>query len=237
MYMKYRTPVRDIVKTQAKNNWRDKKIGWCGTSIPAGSGATGLQGYVSILEKAFGSKIDNQSVNSSGMVWAGNRERTLGATIVELKTANFDTLQSYESKLIGKKYDLLVIDHGFNDRDYVIGDSSDATSTTYCGSINRMITALLRDNPKLLIVLTTPPSLYTPHKIGSGKGKLNAHTVAIRKATFMLAKKWRVPICDLSYVTGITEDTVEREIPDGIHPGDSTHTRIARVMLQFINDL
>lgn len=125
-----------------------------GTSIPAGSGS-GYLSYPEYVGKTLNCTVDNQAVGSSGIIWNGTRALSLSATIAEL-TATFGAgyaAQSYQNKVIGKKVDLIVFDHGFNDRIKATGsdlgtiDSVDRT--TFYGAFNYVIQAALADNPSV----------------------------------------------------------------------------------------
>ncbi|RLJ80351.1 SGNH/GDSL hydrolase family protein [Pedobacter alluvionis] len=102
--------------------WQGKKIIWVGTSIPAGNDG-GFLSYPEIAGRYLDANLTNESVGSSGMVWDGTRALSLSAKAAELVAAfgvNSGTY-SYETKLIGKNADLIVFDHGYNDRLKVTG--------------------------------------------------------------------------------------------------------------------
>lgn len=104
--------------------WQGKKIIWVGTSIPAGN-TGGYKSYPVLVGEFLDTNLVNESVGSSGIIWDGTRLLSLSATSAEL-IANYGANQggySYENKLIGKGADLIVFDHGYNDRPKATGAS------------------------------------------------------------------------------------------------------------------
>jgi lysophospholipase L1-like esterase len=80
----------------------------------------------------------------------------------------------------------------------------------------------------------TPPSLYTPYD----GGKINEHTVAIRKAILAIAEKYHSPVLDISALAGFdgaSSDT--RFFPDGVHPNSEGHRRMALLLYEYLAEL
>ncbi len=113
--------VPNSINREADSYWDKKKIIWVGTSIPAG----GNPSYPSVVGNMLNAEMVNESVGSSGIIWDGTRSLSLSATQSEL-TASYGggfAVQSYENKLIGKSADLIVLDHGHNDREKAFNPS------------------------------------------------------------------------------------------------------------------
>lgn len=212
-----------------------KKIIWVGTSIPANYGTNS---YPSILGKYLGANMDNQSVGASGIIWDGTRNLSLSATKAELHSkfpGSED--QSYEAKLIGKNADVVVFDHGHNDRNEAytrLGDINSTDRTTFYGAFNFVINKLYDDNPDVRIVFIVPPNRYTH----SGNSSEIVRMDAVRKAIFALGVKYGAPVCDLMELCGFNERTHNSFTSDGIHPraGEVT-TRIAIVLYHFFGGI
>ncbi|MEZ2337695.1 SGNH/GDSL hydrolase family protein [Mucilaginibacter sp. RCC_168] len=108
---------------KAEMYWQQQKIIWVGTSIPAGNSSSGGGAgsgvsYPVLVGQGLDAQMDNQAVGSSNIVWNGTSNLSLSATAAEL-TAAFGAAYaqySYENKIIGKGNQLLVLDHGHNDR-------------------------------------------------------------------------------------------------------------------------
>lgn len=219
--------------------WAGKKITAVGTSITVGADADMVggkfYGYVNQLADRLGAVVDNQGVGSSGVVWDGTRALSLGATRAELTAAGFDPNESYETRLIGHAADLVILDHGFNDRDRTIGSIDDTTPATFYGAFNRVIGALLAERPTQQFVFLTPVSIYNPaNETGSGP---QAGTVATRTAILALADKYKAPVLDLAQLLNISQANKNSAFTDGIHPTQAMHDRIARILAAFIKTL
>lgn len=212
-----------------------KKIIWVGTSIPANYGTSS---YPNQLGKFLSANMDNESVGSSGIIWDGTRNLSLSATKAELHSKfPGSENQSYEAKLIGKNADIVVFDHGHNDREQAVkklGDINSTDRTTFYGAFNYVINKLYDDNPDVRIVFIVPPNRYTH----SGSSTEQANMDAVRKALFQLAYKYGAPICDLMELCNFNLRTVKVLTLDGIHPknGEVT-TRIAIVLFHFFGGI
>jgi len=170
------------------------------------------------------------------MVWNGTRELTLSATIAEL-TAAFpgNEGQSYENKIIGKNADLLVIDHIFNDTDYINSNLGTINSTdkgTVYGSFNFVIQAALIDNPLLKLMFVTPPNRF------EGSGSNGDRTISTidqaRDIVFLLAKKYNAPVCDLALLSNINSYNYSQYKSDNLHPANTDLPRLAHILYEFV---
>lgn len=130
--------------------WSAKKIIWVGTSIPAqyDAGPPILPAYPNLVGTALQANMDNEAVGSSGVVWDGTTSRclTLMATTAQLTSvcgSNYAP-QSYQTKVLGKSADMLVIDHGYNDA--VSGTLSDIASITAYSASSGTLTLTAANN-------------------------------------------------------------------------------------------
>jgi lysophospholipase L1-like esterase len=211
--------------------WAGKRISIYGTSVTAGAGADVGHSFVDLLSAWLGAEIDNQGVGASGIVWDGTRERSLSATREELRNKGFDPSQSFETKLLGKRSDLVIFDHHYNDRDRSIGEPLSQDKSTFFGAYNFIISALILDNPTVRFCFTTPHSLYAPD------GRYNFETAKVREAMMAVASRYCVPILDVSRLSGFDELRTPLFLPDLIHPGNPGHAVLARLYGGFVNGL
>jgi hypothetical protein len=210
--------------------WLGKKIAWYGTSIPANYGDNS---YPAQVGRALGCTMLNQAKGSSGIIYDPARCDSLSATHAEMDTncgAGTWIGRSYEDLLLGKGADLVVFDHGYNDRTYPLGTITSTDKTTFYGAFNFLINALYADNPNVKIIFVTPPS---NHATGNNSTQVDA----IRTAIYNMADRWNAPVIDLQKLCtfNATNDTLW--FPDGVHPSQAATDQIARVLFNRIKDM
>lgn len=214
--------------------WANMEIIAVGTSITAGASGRFLDGFVDQAVRWHKAELINHAVGSSGIVWDGQRERSLSATREELMKAGFDPAQSFEAKLLGTESNLIIFDHGYNDREHPIGSIDDVSPATFYGAYNRVIQSVLADRPDTPMLFLTPPSLYTPY----AGGEINQNTVAIRQAILAVARKYRSPVMDMSMQGGFDGASSDaRSFPDGVHPNSKSHRHMAILLYRFLAGL
>jgi len=209
--------------------WSGKKIIWVGTSIPAGMSPS----YPAQVGSFLNANLVNESVGSSGIIWDGTRALSLSATIAEL-TASFpgNEAQSYQNKLIGKAPDLVVFDHGHNDRLQAtgvrLGTLTSTDKSTFYGAFNFVINALYADNPNVKIVFITPPNRFTV------SGTQTTAMDDTRNAILALANKYGAPVCDLMKLANFNEKNYSVWTSDGTHPTQTATNNIAVILYNFL---
>ncbi|WP_219209230.1 SGNH/GDSL hydrolase family protein [Variovorax boronicumulans] len=214
--------------------WENKRILAVGTSITAGAAAPYRDGFVDRAVRWHGATLVNAAVGSSGIVWDGKRARSLGATRAELTEKGFDPDQSFESRLLGKRVDLVLFDHGYNDRDHPLGSIDDQTPSTLYGAYNRVIKALLAEQPDVQMVFITPPTLLTPYSAGRDE---HTGTAAVREAVFAIAKKYDSRVLDMTHLAGFDRADMDAgAFLDSVHPVGASHHRMAHVLQRFLAD-
>jgi len=221
--------------------WYNKVVLALGTSITAsnpvsGGGAGSIltgSGYIAQSFRALVSNGINNGVGSSGICWdptnisGGKRALSLSATRAELTANGFDPNQSYETKMLGLFADLVVFDHGYNDRGYTIGNLLQGDNITpnmdrsqFYGAYNYLIAALKADRPAARFIFITPISVYNP---STGQGTVPAggwaNTLAIRTAMLALAAYYNVPILDWTYDFELNHGGIQpNAVPSGGPP-------------------
>ena len=135
--------------------------------------------------------------------------------------------------------DLVVVFGGTNDfghGDAPIGEPSDRTPDTFYGACHYLMSSLLGKYPLARIVIMTPLH-RTSENCRKADGSILYDYVRIIRE---VAEYYSLPVLDLWSVSGI-QPCVEkiREIycPDGLHPNDNGHKRIAGLLEEFLKSL
>jgi hypothetical protein len=196
--------------------WAGKKVIALGTSITAGNPASGAgggpinagTGYISQAFQALNCNGVNNGIGSSLITYDGTNNLALSGTIAELNAITAGRgVDSYQTLMTGLGADLVVFDHGYNDRFATIGNllavdgvTPNVDRTTFYGAFNYLIIALRSDRPTARFCFLTPISVYTP---GTGAGTPPAsgwvNTLAIRTSILALAAYWQAPVLDWSF--------------------------------------
>ncbi len=141
--------------------------------------------------------------------------------------------------------DIVVVFGGTNDfghGDAPFGTMTDRDNTTFYGALHTLYRKLFERYPEAQLVVMTPT-----HRLGEENGDWNelgvrrpgnlADYVAIIRE---VAAYYAIPVLDLWNVSGI-QPTVpvlkERFMPDGLHPNDAGHAKIADKLVGFLTVL
>ena len=141
--------------------------------------------------------------------------------------------------------DVVVVFGGTNDfghGDAPFGTRGDQTSETFCGALHVLFTKLYERYPAAQLVVMTPTHRLSEtdsvmNEFGVRRsGNLRAYVQAIRDA----AEDFAVPVLDLFRVSGIQPSVPalrEAYMPDGLHPNDAGHAKIADKLIGFLQTL
>ena len=141
--------------------------------------------------------------------------------------------------------DIIVVFGGTNDfghGDAPFGTRGDQTSETFCGALHVLFTKLYERYPAAQLVVMTPTHRLSEtdsvmNEFGVRRsGNLRAYVQAIRDA----AEDFAVPVLDLFRVSGIQPSVPalrEAYMPDGLHPNDAGHAKIADKLIGFLQTL
>ena len=141
--------------------------------------------------------------------------------------------------------DVVVVFGGTNDYghgDAPFGTRGDQTSETFCGALHVLFTKLYERYPAAQLVVMTPTHRLSEtdsvmNEFGVRRsGNLRAYVQAIRDA----AEDFAVPVLDLFRVSGIQPSVPalrEAYMPDGLHPNDAGHAKIADKLIGFLQTL
>ena len=220
---------------QLSNRFKNKKVAWYGTSIPAGEPHTGnrdVYSYANIAVKRLGGQILNYCVSGSCLISKENTESTTYNNIRFSDTTAPINYQNSMLDLIGtlNEPDWFVFDFGANDAafyksqfDALDFDNLDFTSTdkkTFLGAFNLVIKSLLQAKPKAKIILVTHFS------DDSVNGTHEDYYLNLNKLIRRIGEYWQIPVNDISHKCGFmyrnSINTLNAYMPiDGLHPGNS----------------
>ncbi len=135
---------------------------------------------------------------------------------------------------------LVVLFGGTNDfghGDAPFGTHSDREPTTFYGACHYIMRGLLEKYPDAQIVVMTPLHRCGEQNPSSKTGKtLYEYVCAIRE----VAEFYSLPVIDLWASSGIQPrvDIIKQKYcPDGLHPNDAGHEKMAEYIGNFLNNL
>ena len=140
--------------------------------------------------------------------------------------------------------DVVIVFGGTNDYghgDAPLGEPSDRTPVTFYGALHTLYTLLITRFPSSRIVVLTPLH-RCDEEIPAGKQPtadslpLKRYVEAIRE----VAAYYSLPVLDLFAVSGLQPNVPvirEQFVPDGVHPNDAGHERIAELIFGFLQQL
>lgn len=215
---------------------KDKRIGFIGDSITAGAG-------VEHEENIFWNRI----ARWTGAICFGYG--VSGTRIALQHNSKDDPFadQYFSSRLeqMEDDLDLVVVFGGTNDfghGDALLGTISDTDETTFYGALHVLIQKLLEKYPAAELVLMTPL-----HRLGDMDCTYNelgqrrqANLERYVDSILQVAAVYGVPVLDLFRKAGMNPAIPalkEMYMPDGLHPNDTGHARIAQRLLGFLNAL
>ena len=135
--------------------------------------------------------------------------------------------------------DIVVVFGGTNDfghGDAHLGRFTDRGDDTFYGACHTLFAGLCRKYPRATIVVVTPT-----HRLDEfAQQKTTEPLVDYVRAEREVAEYYSLPVLDLYAVSGIQPEIPElRELymPDGLHPSDAGHARIAERLTAFLRAL
>ncbi len=121
--------------------------------------------------------------------------------------------------------------------DYALGNApmghmSDRTPDTFYGACHYLMRALLETYPNAVNVVATP--MHFVHE--GGNPPLARYAEVIRE----VAAYYAIPVMDMFFVSGVQPQIpvqYELMMPDGVHPNDIGHARMADRIIGFLTNL
>ena len=136
--------------------------------------------------------------------------------------------------------ELIVVFGGTNDfghGDAPFGKFEDRTKDTFCGACHELMTKLINKYPDAAIVIMTPLHRETEDVPSAGNARpLSDYVEMIRKT----AEFYSLPVMDLWSNSGIQPrvDIIKTKYcPDGLHPNDAGHVKMAERIGNFLLSL
>lgn len=214
----------------------NKKIAFLGDSITEGYG-------VSNPDNFFWNRIARQS----GALCYGYG---IGGTRIAPQSTPSDEAahdQSFVTRVEGMipDADVVVVFGGTNDfghGDAPLGSISDRTEHSFCGAFHVLLQKLITRYPEAQLVVMTPLHRESEDHLG-------VNEIGIRRefplesyvdAIISISGYYGVPVLDLYRVSGLQPAVPllkELYMPDGLHPNDQGHKRIAEKLLGFLRML
>lgn len=142
--------------------------------------------------------------------------------------------------------DIVVVFGGTNDfghGDAALGDPRAPQPDTFCDALHQLLRELIERYPQAQLVLMTPLHRLTENVnvAYNESGIRSEHTLEdYVDAITTVAAFYGVPVLDLFRTSGLQPAVpVARELymPDGLHPNDAGHARIAERLIGFLGAL
>ena len=196
------------------------KINFLGDSITEGAGASAQsQCFVSVLGRHTGAEVRNYGIG-------GTR---IARRHVPHENPRYDQDFCQRVPLMAPDADAVVVFGGTNDYghgDAPLGTMADRTPDTFYGALHTLYTSLLTRYPDAIILVITPTHRLQEDVPDSNGLPLKAYVDAIRE----VAEAYSLPVLDLYATSGLQPGVPAiqaRYMPDGLHPNDAGHARLA----------
>lgn len=208
------------------------KVNFLGDSITAGHGVSAPDKiFHAILAKKYGFEARNYGI--SGTRFAKQRN--------EFFFKEDGTEFSTRYAKMKDDADLVVVFGGTNDfghGDAMMGKFSDRTNETFYGACHVLMQGLIEKYPDSRIVFMTPLHRISEDTKGddvkpAGSLPLVDYVNAIKE----VAAYYSLPVLDLWSVSGLQPRVPvirEKYCPDGLHPNDAGHAKMAEAIGNFL---
>lgn len=208
------------------------KANFLGDSITQGAGTSAPdKRYHQLIAKKYG-LADARSYGISGTRFAKQNKPTLDHP-------SFDLDFCSRFKDMKNDAELVVVFGGTNDfghGDAPIGESSDRTPDTFFGACHYLMSGLINKYPEAKIVFMTPLHRASEKTLNANGVNLEYYVDIIK----CVAEHYSLPVCDLWSLCDIQPcdpAIKEKYCPDGLHPNDLGHEKIAGVLEDFLLNL
>lgn len=205
---------------------KGKKVNFLGDSITQGVGASGEN---TRYTDVFAREAELAVMRNYGI----SATRIANQQKVERDIDELSFCQRFDQ--MDNDADMVVVFGGTNDYghgDAPFGTFDDRTPETFCGACHFLMRGLIEKYPDKTIVFMTPL-----HREKEFEGKPLKDYVDIIKKT---AEYYSIPVVDLFATAGIQpalEVQKKAYCPDGLHPNDVGHKRIAMRLKAYLESL
>ena len=211
-------------------NLEGLKIAFLGDSITEGVGTSAPDKiYLNVLKKEANLK-EALNYGESGTRFA--RQINLDTDeAIELDNNSF----SVRFETMDDTADAVVVFGGTNDYghgDALLGEFNDRTPKTFYGACHYLMEGLINKYPDAKIVVMTPLH-RTGERVSNGRATLEGYVNIIKE----VATYYSLPVLDLWSVSGIqpeVEIIKTKYCPDGLHPNDAGHEKLAEVIGNYL---
>ena len=201
------------------------KINFLGDSITVGIGASSPEkGFVSLIAQKTGAVCNNYGMNGTKIA----KQRVL---------LEWEETECYFNSRVPKMEsdaDVVIVFGGTNDYshgDVPFGSIDSRDEETFCGAVNVLCENLINKFPKARIIFITPLHRCGEESDWNMMGVRSVGTLNdYRKIIQEICAKHSIPVFDAYSELGINPVfEVQKEIymPDGLHPSDNGHERLA----------
>lgn len=212
------------------------KINFLGDSITEGHGATSKENtYWSLLGRETGAIVRGYGIG-------GTR---FAKQTVPSANARHDLDFVMRAKDMDKDADVIVVFGGTNDfghGDAPLGSFDDRTQDTFYGACHVLFTDLINMYPEATIVIMTP--LHRCNEDNPKGDGFKSSDVAPLSTYVDIIKEvaayYSLPLLDMWSVSGIQPKVPvikEKYCPDGLHPNNAGHEKMAKRLIGFLRSL
>lgn len=213
-----------------------KKILFLGDSITEGRDASSIdRAYWNVLARRTGAQCVGYGISSTRIA----PQRTPS------DNPRHDLYFGSRVEQMDPQADVIVVFGGTNDfchGDAPFGTFTDRTEDTFCGALHVLLGKLIDKYPGAQLVVMTPLHRSIEDECGFNRygvrraARLEAYVNAIAET----AAYYGIPVLDLYRTSGIQPRVPilkEMYMPDGLHPNDAGHERIAEKLIGFLRTL
>ena len=214
---------------------KGKKINFLGDSITHGSGVSCAENiYHQIMKRSYGlAEARNYGVG-------GTR---IARQLVPSPDPQFDQTFLMRAAEMDRDADIIVVMGGTNDfghGDAPIGSPYDRENNTFYGACHQLFTYLVETYPEAVIAVCTPLHRCNEND-PMGDHYLKTHNTGTLKVYVDIirevAEYYSLPVIDLYANSGIqpkVDILKEKYMPDGLHPNDAGHRKLAERIGNFL---
>lgn len=219
-----------------KGKWYGKEAIFVGDSITYGVGTDKV--YYEFIKEQLGlSSVTGYGI--SGSCFSSKSDYGLSNSPLTSRYINIPSS------------DLIMVFMGTNDygHETPIGNINDNDDISFYGALNKVINGLINNNPTSTIVFVTPL-----HRYGFGTSKIlnkkftydylpngQGHTLKDYKdAIINVCERYSLPVIDLYSNSGLNPSIPNIKstyFPDGLHPNEKGHERIASIMCDYLENI
>ncbi len=216
---------------------KGKKIVFLGDSITEGNGASSVEHtYWNEVARRTGAECYGYGISGTRIAIQHQ---------VPSPNPRFDLYFGSRVEEMRPDADVVVVFGGTNDfghGDAPLGDMESREEETFYGALHMLLTKLINKYPEAQIVVMTPlhrlnedDARFSSRSIRR-VGKLELYVNVIQQ----VAAFYGVPVLDLYRTSGLQPRVPvlkEKYMPDGLHPNDAGHIRIAEKLIGFLGTL